>query len=324
MTGAGAGARRLPDTFESRVAGRFAGLRAELSRRVGLGLAHDPRSAALNRAILLGERAALDRALRDDFAAAGTIHVFAISGLHVMLIARFLLTALLLCRLPLRAAAAAAVPALWFYVCLIGLPPSAVRAALMATFHFSACLLVRRPSLLRAWALTFLLVHALSPRLLLDVGCRLSFTIVLAIVAWLRFGPQRQEPLPRACALAVAVWAAGVPMTARVFARFTPGALLANPPALVLAECGLFAGLAGVLASFASERLAEHVNNFAALCTRAMADLSSLAADLPFASFEIAPWSPGMCAAWYAACVLALWLARARERRRETRGWLAT
>ena len=53
-------------------------LRSDLSRRMGIGLPRNCVAADLNRAILLGERARMRKADRDAFAAAGTIHVFAI------------------------------------------------------------------------------------------------------------------------------------------------------------------------------------------------------------------------------------------------------
>ncbi|MCR5413489.1 MAG: ComEC/Rec2 family competence protein, partial [Kiritimatiellae bacterium] len=81
-----------PRTF--RVRGRavrlspspLSSLRADLSRRAGIGLS--PSAAALNRSMLLGERWLVPDPLRRDFIAAGTVHLFAISGLHVLLVAR--------------------------------------------------------------------------------------------------------------------------------------------------------------------------------------------------------------------------------------------
>ncbi len=323
VKGPGASARRLPDTPAGRLASVVRGWRGNLSRRAGIGLAHDPRSAALNRAILLGGRAALEPSVREDFVSAGTIHVFAISGLHVMFIAHLLRLALVVCGVPLRAGGAVAIPLVWLYAWLTGFAPSAVRAATMSTFHFSAPVFWRRPDGVVSWALTFLLVHAVSPARLFDVGCRLSFTVMLAIVAWLRWGSRSGSRRGGAFALTVAAWAAGVPIVARVFGRFTPGGLLANPVVIPLAGAGMTAGALGLLASFVSDGLAAHLNNFAALCTRAMASVSSFVAGLPGASVDVAPWTPAMCAGWYAACVLAVRLARERARRTAETGWLA-
>ncbi len=322
MKGASSSARRLPDTLAGRFAGAVSRWRGNLSRRVGIGLEHDPQAAALNRAILLGERAALDASVRDEFASAGTIHVFAISGLHVMFIAGLLRLALLLIGVPLRGAGAIAIPLIGLYVWLVGCPPSAIRAALMSALYFSAPIFWRRPNGVVSWSLTFLLVHVLSPMCLFDVGCRLSFTVMLSLVVWLRWKPDFKIKWCDGFALAIVAWAAGVPMTARIFGRFTLGGLLANPLVIPAAGVGVPVGVLGCFASFVSEELAAHINNFAALCTRMMATASSFVANLPGASVEIVPWSYGMCAAWYVACILSVWLVCEYRREVASSGWL--
>ena len=143
-------------------------LRAELSRRAGIGLEHSPGAAALNRAILLGERRRLSRSTRQTFIDAGTMHIFAISGLHVMVIALTLRALAKMFFIPLRLAGALSLPVLWLYVFIVGIPPSAVRAAIMASIHFSSALFLRRPNAVVSWSLTFLIVHLHSPALIRD------------------------------------------------------------------------------------------------------------------------------------------------------------
>ena len=50
-----------------------------------------PKQAALLSAILLGQRAALSQNIKDSFIQTGTIHILAISGLHVGLISLILI-----------------------------------------------------------------------------------------------------------------------------------------------------------------------------------------------------------------------------------------
>ena len=77
-------------------------VRREFSRRIGIGLEHDRSVANLNRAILLGERGRLPRGTRDVFVASGTMHVFAISGLHVMAVAEVFTLCLAFLLVPVR------------------------------------------------------------------------------------------------------------------------------------------------------------------------------------------------------------------------------
>lgn len=286
--------------------------RRDLLRRVSLGIASDRELVSLNRAILLGERANLPRPLRQTFVGAGTIHVFAISGLHVMAIARVLVFLLRLLWLPRRFAAAATIPILWGYLALIGFPPSAVRAGAMASLACLAPLFGRRPNGVAAWSLTFLGVYGLRPTRVEDVGCGLSFAVMLAILVVGDRLRDRPEGLGKALAVAVAAWAAGVPIAAHVFGRVTPGGVLSNLALVPAAGVMVYAGAVGLLASFVSEPLAAHLNGLSGLFTRAMVVLSDGVARLPGANAEVPKWPVSACLAWYAALGLALLFRRSR------------
>lgn len=293
----------------------FSSVRRELSRRVGLGLGASPEAAALNRAILLGERTRLPRVLKQAFVESGTIHVFAISGLHVMVVAEVLVVLLSGFFFPRRWVGLLAVPLLWGYVLTIGSPPSAVRAALMATFAYLGACFWRRADLLQAWVLTFLLVHALSPRLIVDVGAALSFTVMLALALasdWARdLGWFRSKLF-----MTFVAWAAGAPLSACVFGRLTPGGLLANLIMLPAAEGTVSVGVLGVVASCVSETAAAYLNNLSAVFTSTMVGVSQVVSSLPGANFDIGP-RPWQEAVGAYSCLLALAVVwRWRRRRR--------
>lgn len=288
--------------------------RADLSRRAGLGLEYDREAASLNRAILLGERSCLPRRTKRVFTASGTMHVFAISGLHVMAVAMvlFRLSALLL--VPLRFAGLVAIPLLWGYVFLVGSMPSAVRAAMMATICLLAPVFWRRYCLLRAWAVTFLLIHLSRPLLITNVGNVLSFAVMLAIALVVEWGRRSGTRIPFILVTVVA-WAAGVPIGARVFGQVTPGGILANLVLISAAECTVVSGTIGILVSFASEAGAAHFNNLSALCTRAMVGVAELVSRLPGANFEVPRWTLLQCVEWYALIALIVVLVRLRRSR---------
>ena len=290
-------------------------LKADFSRRVGLGLDADREAASLNRAILLGERFRLSRRMRNVFVASGTMHVFAISGLHVMAVAKVLTFLLAFTFFPRRMAGLVAIPLLWGYVHLIGCAPSAVRAALMASFCLMAPVFWRRPNLLRSWALTFLLVHVCRPQLITDVGNVLSFAVMLAIALALEFG--RFVGLHVSFLwITVVAWAAGVPIAAHVFGQVAPGGILANLVLITTAEYTVVSGMVGVIVSFVSETAAAHCNNLSALCTKGMVGVSAVVSCLPGSSFEVPRWTLLQCAEWYALIglvVLLVFLRRSRN-----------
>ena len=292
-------------------------LRRELSRRVATGLERERETVALNRAILLGERGRLPPRARRTFVESGTIHVFAISGLHVMAVAGLLYWLMRMCFVPLRLAGAVAVPILWGYVWVVGLPPSAVRAALMATFYYAAPLFWRRPSATKAWALAFFIVYLSDPAKICDVGCALSFTVMLAILLALECGKSLGGTWRQTLWVTFVAWAAGVPIAAHVFGRVTPGGLLANLVLLPSAVVTVVAGAVGLMASFVSETVAAHLNNLSALFTKAMVGVSSAVARLPGANLETGPWPTWACLAWYLALLLLLAATRRWQARRE-------
>lgn len=285
-------------------------VKRDLLRRVGLGLEHDRPVANLNRAILLGERASLPRETKRVFIESGTLHVFAISGLHVMMVAKVIVMALALCLVPYRWNGLLAVPLLWGYVAVIGWSPSAVRAAMMASIYYLAPVFWRRSDAVRAWALTFFIVYLVSPRLITDVGCALSFVVMLSIVLAGRFARGLGNGWRMTVWLTFAAWAAGVPIAAHAFGRVTPGGLLANIPLVFAAKYSVAMSLIGVLVSYVSEPLAAHFNNFAALFTRAMFGVAKVVSTLPGANYETGSWSTLQCVEWYALVFLVLYLIR--------------
>ena len=295
-----------------------AAVRRDFARRVALGIEEDAEVVSLNRAILLGERASLSPDLKRTFVESGTIHVFAISGLHVMGVARVLMFLLAFVWLPRRLVGVAAIPLLWGYVILIGAPPSAVRAAGMATLTCLAPLFRRRPDGVVAWSLTYLAVHLMRPSLVVDVGSALSFAVMLSILVVCDALRDRREGWTKTLAVTVVAWAAGVPIAAHVFGRVTPGGILANLALLPAAGVTVCAGIVGIVASFASETLAAHLNALAALFTRAMVMLSDFVSRLPGANFEVPRWTVAVCAEWYAALAL-IWLLHALASRRRRR-----
>lgn len=307
VSGTGTYAKKIEDAAGAGFESLLARARRELSRRMGIGIEEPSTYAALNRAILLGERAGIDPETRRSFVDAGTIHVFAISGLHVMLVARVFLLFSALLLVPYRFRSLVSVPLLWLYVALTGASPSAIRAAMMASFHFSASLYWRRPDSLVSWAQTFLIVYGLDPMTMYDVGAALSFAVMLALVLWGRFtarflSGRRLSVL----VMTFAAWAAGTPIAAHVFGRFTPAGIFANLIMLPAAGVSVCASLTGLLASFVSETLAAHINNFAALATGVMASVSGTIAGIPGASFDVSPWPLGVCVIWYAVSFLLL------------------
>ena len=97
-------------------------------------------------AMLLGRKAALNQAQSERFRMTGTMHFFAISGLHIGVIATVIAQGLALLRVPRRISPFIGLPLLYLYVEITGAPPSAVRAFLMALFFWASFAFQRQRS----------------------------------------------------------------------------------------------------------------------------------------------------------------------------------
>ena len=315
VKGRGSGMKRT----KPRKAGAWSMLRNardSFSRRLGIGLDGEAEFAGMSRALLLGERGELDPAYRRAFVDSGTSHVFAISGLHVMIVAKLLSYAALLCFAGRRIGSALVVPALWAYVAMVGASPSAVRAALMSTFYFGATVFWRRPNSAVSWSLAFMAIHVASPQSIMSVGSRLSFAVMLALVIWGRWTSRLgRSPLDPVMFASVA-WIAGTPIVASSFGRFTAGGLVANFFMVWAAEAAVVSSSVGIAASYVSTTAASYANHLTALVLRIMAGCSETIAGIPYSSVKVERWSCAECLAWYAVFGGAAWLASRMIRRR--------
>lgn len=149
---------------------------------LAVGIEDHTRTTGVLRALLLGYRNELNRDTHDLFAVTGTLHIFAISGLHVGIICGLLIFLLSVLGIPRTKWILFLAPSLIAYTFATGAKASAVRACIMALIYFSAPFAGRRADSLSALALAALLIIAWSPLQLFRVGFILSFTVVLGLI----------------------------------------------------------------------------------------------------------------------------------------------
>jgi len=137
-------------------------------------------------ALLLGYRTDLSDDLLQAFSATGTIHVLAVSGMHVGMIFTLLAFGLqwmkgrhlFLFRLLIL------LLAIWMYTLLTGFSASILRAAFMISFFLIATTLRRTHNAYNNMAASAFFLLLYDPKYLTDVGFQLSYLAVLGIV-WL-------------------------------------------------------------------------------------------------------------------------------------------
>ncbi len=159
-------------------------LRQWLAATVTRGIEDDSPTASVIRAVVLGDRSGLPRNLEETFQRSGTMHLFAVSGLHVAMVAGLLLGAGRLLRLPGWIAMPLVLTGLILYTMATGLRPSACRAAVMIIAYWAALFFDRSPSLLNTLGLAALLLLGWNPWDLFSIGFQLSFAVMIGIGVW--------------------------------------------------------------------------------------------------------------------------------------------
>lgn len=158
---------------------------------------------AVLQALLLGDRSRITDAQRERFARTGLMHLLAVSGLHVFLVGMVLYVLLrpLLMRFRLRwrtvevGRAVLTVAVLGLYTLLTGGRPSVVRAVVMSTLLIGGVLFQRSAHPLNTLGVAALVLLAVRPSALFDVGFQLSMAAVTGIVT---LNPRFLEAVPDA------------------------------------------------------------------------------------------------------------------------------
>ena len=212
-----------------------------LARRMdallGEGLGSHPELAAMYRAMMLGRKGDLQPGQKLLFIHSGAMHLFAINGVHIGMVAAALHAMLALLRCPRAPASLAVLAVLWLDVDTTGGSPSAVRAFVMVAI-LEAAFAMRRPcNPVAALAGSALLSVLIDPMDFFSASFQMSYAVVCAILTL------------------------GLPLAGRLERRFPPfpdipeaswsplqrASALARRHLLQAAGIGLAAGLVGAI-----------------------------------------------------------------------------
>ena len=143
-----------------------------------------PALTAIYRAMMLGFKKELTDEQDSLFIHSGTMHLFAINGLHIGVVALALHSLLGLARCPRALAALIVLAILWLDVDTTGASPSAVRAFLLIAC-FELGFLLRLPgNPVSALSVAALLVLIIDPMTLFSASFQMSYGVVLAILCF--------------------------------------------------------------------------------------------------------------------------------------------
>lgn len=275
----------------------------------------DPDGGALLAATMLGRTTLLPADAKDAFATTGTLHLFAISGLHIAGMAAALLWLAKRARLPELPSGVVILALLWLYVQVTGASPSSVRAWIMAAFLWGGRASERDTPALQSLALACAVTLILAPEACTDAGFQLSYAAVLGIIAAggpaanLCAQPTEEERLTPADArtpaqklrwrarkfllgglcVSLAATLAGTPLTLGLFGSASWGGVFVNLVLVPLSEIPLMLGMASAACS-ASDLLAwpaSWINGLAAALLHAMTWVAQACAHVPTMTVQL-------------------------------------
>ena len=286
-------------------------LRERAAETLANGIDNHPAQLAVFKALMLGYRKAIPPEVHQQFKHTGTLHIFAISGLHVGIAGLLITIVLKSVGIPRNRWGLWLLPLLLAYVMATGMKSSALRALTMAAVYFLAPLFHRKPDIPTSIAFAAILLLFFPPLEILSAGFIFSFTVVSFIVMVFSVVPKktifRGEGWVRAawiyvtslCVTSVAAFMASVPLTALFFGSFATVSLLANLIVVPLTFCIVLSGWLSILVPAASEIF----NHAALVFIDGLLGTVGFLAKLPGAHWPVPP--PPMMALffWYAGWI---------------------
>jgi competence protein ComEC len=204
-------------------------------------------------ALLFGYTDDLDPSLLKSYADTGTIHIIAISGLHLALICQLL--QLGLSRFGGKHTSVwrnfiISVTVLWAYSLFSGASPSVVRAAAMFSLALFARNINREPFFYNTLSASAFLLLCYDPDWFWDTGFQLSYAAVLGLSLFAKpieslFSIQNKILLAiwKACSVSIAAQSLTLPLSIYYFHQFPVYFLFANLVAVPLSSAILVGGI---------------------------------------------------------------------------------
>lgn len=252
----------------------------------------------LLKGLLLGERRAISREVKEVFSNAGVIHVLAVSGLHVGIVLSILLLLFRLLRIPFRISLMCVAALLPLYAFITGLRPSVVRATVMAVCLLVGWMLERETDPLNVLGFAGLLILFFNPRSLFDTGFQLSFAATASILylypklhpllfGWLGKSTTWLKWATSSLAVSLCAQLGVIPLVAYHFFRVPVLPIFANLIVVPLIGVAISLGIASSLASLISQGLARIFAASNWLVLTSTLKTVGLLNSLPFASLRV-------------------------------------
>lgn len=272
-----------------------------------------PQDAGIYRALLTGDKSAMDEDIRSLYQENGIAHILAVSGLHLSILGLGVYE--LLRRFGRSKAAAGIVAALLIisYGILTGCSGSALRAVLMLLLRFLAAAVGRSYDMLTAMAAAALFLLWKEPFILFSGGFQLSFLAVLAI-GLSRALPAPKHPLLAGLWLSFYLQLLTLPVILFHYFHFPLYGIFLNLIVLPLMGCVIYSGVFGVGLFALSEKLATIAVGGGHWILRLYTLLCTRCATLPYSSLLLGRPSMHSILLYYTALGFVTWALAERHK----------
>lgn len=224
-----------------------------------------PQQANFLKGVLLGDRGDIAPEMKQSFIDTGTIHILAVSGFNVGIIALICFSAFSLFRLPKVVIVVATAIVIIAHMFLTGATASVVRATIMASVLLIGALIERKTDIYNSLSVAALVILLWDPKQIFDVGFQLSFAAVFSIVYFYPLLIQLIKKIPeqyvkiqwidytlKLLAVSLAAQLGTIPFTAYYFGRVSVVSLVANLIVVPVVGFNTILGFITIVVSFVS------------------------------------------------------------------------
>jgi competence protein ComEC len=247
----------------------IAQLRKQFETTLALGLEDNHRILSVYKAMILGQKGSLYDDQKDQFIHTGTMHLFAISGLHIGIITLFIVQFFKLLQFPDRLIPFISLSLIFIFILVIESPPSALRAFVMIAIYWISLMIRRQSNPFSTLIVSALILLLIQPEQLFSKGFKLSYSVVgtllllgLPLNEWLQNRCRLFNYLPKeswsdlhkiadkslkylllGMSISFSAWIGSMAFCIQLFGYVSTAALLANLLLIQLASLVILTGI---------------------------------------------------------------------------------